>query len=116
MEQKTECLVGNSLSARMTSVPPTKDHGWRKIQLRNIPLDGLVGLDPSDIAEFVEGEVDDACIEELLFGLTWLNWSSDSGRPSRSGARTEWQVENAGIQPTDTSYLGISSYYSCHRT
>ena len=62
----------------MTSVLQRRIMDGEKFNCEDIPLHGLVGLDPSDIAEFVEGEVDDACIEELLFGLTWLNWSSDS--------------------------------------
>jgi CRISPR-associated protein Csx17 len=37
-------------------------------------VSGALRLNPRDIAAFIEGEVDEQLLEELLFGFAWVNW------------------------------------------
>jgi CRISPR-associated protein Csx17 len=74
--------TGGDLASRMISVLE------RRLQLANAaesdanPLGGACALQPGDATTFIEGSVDDALIEDLLFAFATLDWK-DFKAPSQ---------------------------------
>jgi CRISPR-associated protein Csx17 len=54
------------------------------------PLYGLLELAPADTAAFIAGDVDDARIEELLFGVSLVDWRLDPEAKIRRELQQKW--------------------------
>ncbi len=65
---------GNSLAARLAQVLVRRMMDAERVGADNNPVFGAVRLVPSDIAAFIEGQVDEQLLEDLLFGFSWINW------------------------------------------
>lgn len=66
---------GNSFTARLASVLTRRMMDAEKSGTHSNPLWGLIRIIPDDINAFIEGNVDESLIEDLLFGMTWIKWS-----------------------------------------
>jgi CRISPR-associated protein Csx17 len=65
---------GKDLPSRMVSVLKRRLQTAASLELSANPIGGACALHPGDATVFIEGSVDDGLIEDLLFGLTCLNW------------------------------------------
>jgi CRISPR-associated protein Csx17 len=75
--------TGINLPDRMISVLGRRIQSGNATSKRN-PLRGRCDIDPGDVTLFIEGSLDDALIEDLLFGFQTLNWKSVESIPHRS--------------------------------
>lgn len=66
---------GNSLSARMSSVLSRRMMDAQKFDTRSNPLWGEIRISPGDVSALIEGDIDEALVEDLLLGFTWIDWS-----------------------------------------
>jgi CRISPR-associated protein Csx17 len=65
---------GNSLAASLAEVLARRMMDAERLGSGNNPVFGALRLNPRDIAAFIEGEVNEQLLEDLLFGFTWGNW------------------------------------------
>jgi CRISPR-associated protein Csx17 len=66
--------IGNSLSARLVSVLTRRMIDGERFSTGRNPLWGGIKLDTNDIVCFIEGDIDEKLIENLLFGMMWIKW------------------------------------------
>jgi len=66
---------GNSLSTRLASVIARRMMDAESLGTESNPLWGSIQIDPQDIGTFIEGDLNEQLVEDLLFGLTWIRWS-----------------------------------------
>lgn len=67
--------IGNSLPARMVAVLNRRMLDAQRLVCRHNPLYGDLAIRAEDIASFIEGELDEKLVEDLLFGFTWVKWN-----------------------------------------
>jgi CRISPR-associated protein Csx17 len=67
--------AGNTFSRRLASVLARRMMDAKRVGCPSNPLDAVVSLVPEDIASFIEGDTDDRLVQDLLFGLMWIQWS-----------------------------------------
>jgi len=65
---------GADLAGRMISVLERRLQLASALESDSNPLGGACALHPGDATSFIEGSVDDALIEDLLFAFTILDW------------------------------------------
>ncbi len=65
---------GNSLAARLAEALARRMMDAERLGSGNNPVFGALRLNPHDIAAFIEGEINEQLLEDLLFGFTWVNW------------------------------------------
>jgi CRISPR-associated protein Csx17 len=80
---KRYAWTGVDLPARLASVLDRRMQIARALEVDSNPLGAWCSLDPGDATLFIEGSVDDALIEDLLFAFCALGWK-DSDIPSVS--------------------------------
>jgi len=66
--------TGNSLSTRLASVLARRMMDADRLDTKYNPLWGEIWLSDQDVAAFIEGDVDEHLIQDLLFGFTWIKW------------------------------------------
>lgn len=47
----------------------------QKFDTRSNPLWGEIRISPGDVSALIEGDIDEALVEDLLLGFTWIDWS-----------------------------------------
>src|ERR1700677_3449021 len=65
---------GGTLAARMGSVLRRRLIDFERLICESLPLRASIELVAEDVVAFIEGRVDEALLEDLLFGLTWIDW------------------------------------------
>lgn len=68
--------LGSSLAAKMASVLERRMMDAQRLNCECNPLHGYIPLMAEDIAAFIEGDIDERAIGDLLFGLTWVRWDN----------------------------------------
>ncbi|HWB97545.1 MAG TPA: type I-U CRISPR-associated protein Csx17, partial [Bryobacteraceae bacterium] len=73
-DSKNFAWTGVSLAHRLISVLDRRLQVANAAELGANPLGGSCAIDPGDATLFIEGSVDDALIEDLLFAFLALDW------------------------------------------
>ena len=66
--------VGNSLQEKLTNTLYRRIFDSEKSNTHKNPFYSKLNVSLSDIAKFIEGNVDEKCIEELLFAFVLIKW------------------------------------------
>jgi len=81
---------GNSLAARLAEVLARRMMDAERLGSGNNPVFGVLRLNPRDIAAFIEGEVNEQLLEDLLFGFTWVNWRHQAAAEVLAKINRRW--------------------------
>lgn len=81
---------GNSLAARLAEVLARRMMDAERLGSGNNPVFGALRLNPHDIAVFIEGEVNEQLLEDLLFGFTWVNWRHQAAAEVLAKINRRW--------------------------
>jgi CRISPR-associated protein Csx17 len=82
---------GSSLPDRIVSVLRRRLIDGDRLKCDSLPLWSAVTVEPEDAAAFLAGEnVDESLIENLLFGLTLVDWHDPTLEPVREELRRAW--------------------------
>jgi CRISPR-associated protein Csx17 len=85
-------LQGGSLSERLASVLRRRLIDAERLNCESLPLWSSVTLAPEDASAFLGWEnVDDSLIEQLLFGLTLVQWNDPALEPVRAELYRTWR-------------------------
>ncbi|HEV3112949.1 MAG TPA: type I-U CRISPR-associated protein Csx17 [Candidatus Binataceae bacterium] len=82
--------VGNSLASRIASVAVRRVMDMQRLSVEGSAFDAALSLCPEDVAIFLDGDVDDALLEDLLFGCLWIDWSGSNSRVAIAELRSRW--------------------------
>ena len=66
---------GNSLSGRLMSALGQRTMDYQRGETTASPFSGAIRLNHGDIAAYIDGDVDERILEDLLFGFTLLDWN-----------------------------------------
>ncbi|HDR68031.1 MAG TPA: type I-U CRISPR-associated protein Csx17 [Bacteroidaceae bacterium] len=66
---------GNSLYARLHSVLARRMMDAERLGVKHNPLWGAIRISVEDINAFIEGNIDESLVEDLIFGFSWINWN-----------------------------------------
>jgi CRISPR-associated protein Csx17 len=61
-----------------------------RVSVEGSPFGAALSLCPEDAASFIDGDVDDALLEGLLFGCLWIDWRRSASRESIAELRSRW--------------------------
>ncbi|MGB4087921.1 type I-G CRISPR-associated protein Cas8g1/Csx17 [Methanothrix sp.] len=87
---------GCSLATKMASVLERRMMDAQRLNCRSNPLYGAIPLRAEDIAAFIEGNIDEKVVEDLLFGLTWIRWDDRHGvEESSAKLMKRWAIPAA---------------------
>jgi CRISPR-associated protein Csx17 len=67
-----------------------------RLSVESSPFDAVLSLCPEDAANFIDGDIDDALLEDLLFGCLWIDWKRPGSRESIAGLRSRWSRPLSG--------------------
>ena len=67
---------GSSLCARLAGVLSRRLLDAERLGCEANPLQGGLTVDPADAGALASGRVDEALLEELLFGFLWVDWAN----------------------------------------
>lgn len=81
--------TGNGLSARMISVLECRLRTAASNETEGNPFGGAAPAHPGDATTFIEGTVDDALIEDLLFAFATFDWTDFTPPATVLSARRE---------------------------
>ena len=71
---------GNSLQSKIISVIKRRmldsqnSNSGKQGSSNNNPFYGLIRIQPEDVIDYITGMVDERLLEDLLFGLMWIDW------------------------------------------
>ena len=82
--------TGASVPRRLASVLRQRMMDAERLGSAKNPLYGLLELAPADIVSFIAADVDDTRIEELLFGLSLVDWGLDAEHKTRRKLQEKW--------------------------
>jgi CRISPR-associated protein Csx17 len=66
--------IGNTLPHRMTSILKRRLMDAGRLNCRTVPLHAAIHLLPEDAAAFIEPQVDEGRVEDLLFAFVLIDW------------------------------------------
>ena len=86
--------TGNSLSQRLAAALRRRMLDASRLGCRSNPLWAALPLHSQDVAAFLAAELDDALIEDLLFGFSWVRWR-EGGKSAEclNGLRRRWMKQ-----------------------
>ncbi|MFA5312029.1 MAG: type I-U CRISPR-associated protein Csx17 [Methanomassiliicoccales archaeon] len=88
-----KCWQGNSFKSRLVNVLRKRIMDAERFGLDHNPLYGALPANSEDISLFIDGKVDLAMVENLLFGMCWVKWEQLSDSPSvRSELFNRWSI------------------------
>ncbi len=70
---------GSGLAERLAGVLEQRLMDASRLDTPNPPFRASIGLGVSDIQAFIDGETDDALLEDLLWAFTWIDWRNRDG-------------------------------------
>ena len=96
--------IGNTLPHRMTSILKRRLMDAGRLNCRTVPLHAAIHLLPEDAAAFIEPQVDEGRVEDLLFGFALIDWR-DSATESKA-LENSWHTSVYGTAiPRDYALL-----------
>lgn len=94
---------GGSLAARLGSVLRRRLLDSERMPCERLPLAGRLAIASEDVIAFLDGRTDDTLIEDLVFGLSWVDWNKGD-QLAMLRRRMQSPVERAAI-PTAYALL-----------
>jgi len=82
--------VGNSLASRMASVVVRRVMDAERLSVEVSSFDAALTLCPEDVAAFLDGDVDNALLEDLIFGFLCIDWRRGASREDIVRLRSHW--------------------------
>jgi CRISPR-associated protein Csx17 len=89
--------IGKSLYEKMSNVLIKRMMDADRLSLQNNPLSSLIKLDINDIAYFINESIDEEMVENLIFGLTWINWNSTEKDKQILKLMDQWNKKTTSI-------------------
>jgi CRISPR-associated protein Csx17 len=90
--------IGNSLAMRLASLLQRRMMDAERFQCRLNPTSGGMKLTAEDAAAFIEGKLDEALIEDLLFGFALIRWDDQVAvRPVTDELSMRWSKPIANL-------------------
>ncbi len=84
---------GNNLARRLSATLHRRMMDTERLHCQTSPLRSVLALHPEDACTFLGGSLDEALIEDLLFGLLLLRWSDgDAMSAVRESLLASWQT------------------------
>jgi CRISPR-associated protein Csx17 len=81
---------GNSLSWRLMSALGQRTMDHQRGESVAPPFYGAIRLNPGDIAAYIDGDVDETLLEDLLFGFTLLDWKRPDPTAALHAINSRW--------------------------
>ena len=99
---------GASLSARMASALARRMMDATRLNCKSNPLHARLALCPEDAAGFIEGDIDESLVEDLLFGFCWVDWHEyEAVRRLRSALHAWRRPVSSRIVPASWALLKL---------
>lgn len=84
---------GSSLAMKMASTLQRRIMDAQRLNCKFNPLYGDIPLEAEDIEAFIEGDVDEKQVEDLLFGLALVRWDERKGvHDAREKLMDRWAI------------------------
>lgn len=103
--------VGNSLPSRMASIVARRVMDAERLSLEGNPFDAAIVLCPEDIGAFLDGDVDEALLEDLFFGFLWINWARSTSGENIPQLRSRWS-RPLSDRPVERSWAMLKLLFS----
>jgi len=103
--------VGNSLASRMAAIVARRVMDAERLSVEGSPFDAATVLCPEDVAAFLDGEVDEALLEDLLFGFLWIDWGKLASRENIAQLRSRW-ARPLSDRPVERSWTLLKLLFS----
>jgi len=84
--------MGNSLMARMASILTRRMMDAERSNCKDNPLWGAIPIRAEDVVSLIEGTVDEEVVENLLFGLMWIDWNDRHLSETRKNLALKWST------------------------
>ena len=84
--------MGNSLMARMASILTRRMMDAERSNCKDNPLWGASPIRAEDAVSLIEGTVDEEVVENLLFGLMWIDWNDRHLSETRTNLALKWST------------------------
>jgi CRISPR-associated protein Csx17 len=84
--------IGNSLASRMASVVTRRVMDAERLSVEGSPFEARLAVRSDDIAAFLDGEVDETLLEDLIFGFLGVDWQRSVSREALTELRSRWSV------------------------
>ena len=84
--------MGNSLMARMASILTRRMMDAERSNCKDNPLWGAIPIRAEDAVALIEGTVDEEVVENLLFGLMWIDWNDRHLSETRKNLALKWSM------------------------
>jgi CRISPR-associated protein Csx17 len=76
----------------MASVVARRVTDTERLSVASSPFEAGLALWPDDIAAFLDGDIDDALLVDLIFGFLWVDWRRSGSRDALAELRSRWSV------------------------
>jgi len=84
--------TGNSLAARMASVLTRRMMDAQRSNCKENPLWGTIPIRAEDAVSLIDGTVDEEVVENLLFGMMWIDWNDRHLSETRRNLISNWST------------------------
>lgn len=98
--------VGNTLCDRMSNVLQRRLVDAERLGCEVLPLRGVIGVCTEDVTAFINGEVDDAVLEDLLFGFSWVDMWHPSASAVLADVARRWR-HPIRQRPVDRTWMAL---------
>jgi CRISPR-associated protein Csx17 len=83
---------GNGLAGRLSATLQRRMMDAERLHSQKSPLRSVLAVHPEDACAFLGGSLDEALLEDLLFGLLLVRWSDDQAMSAvRESLLTSWK-------------------------
>jgi len=109
--------TGPTLPARLSSILARRMMDAERLGCESNPLYSVISLVPEDIASFIEGDTDDRLVQDLLFGLLWIQWNNNAKvNEMRQKIRESWSksVNQGTVLPVPRSWALLKLLFLPH--
>jgi len=87
-----QCWEGNCLSIRLARVLSRRLMDHARLGSPKLPFSGYISIHPRDAAAFIESNLDEKLLEDLLFGLGWVDWKKSGSYETCQGIGQNWRT------------------------
>ena len=98
--------VGNTLCDRMSNVLQRRLVDAERLGCEVLPLRGVIGVCTEDVTAFINGEVDEAVLEDLLFGFSWVDMWHHSASAVLADVARRWR-HPIRQRPVDRTWMAL---------
>jgi CRISPR-associated protein Csx17 len=103
--------VGNSLPSKMAAIVARRVMDADRLSVEGSPFDAAAILCPEDVAAFLDGEVDEVLLEDLLFGFLWIDWRRLASHENIAQLHSRW-ARPLSDRPVERSWALLKLLFS----